>query len=122
MHKARTSSEKSPRQFYLSRFDNDFKDKKNELERIIETEEYPTFLHSVEFNSFSGNLCNNSCNTCVSEFSSKYMSEFNSVSEIKKQKSLIKSTHSFNFLEDLDNIQDNILEFKFTGGEPLLGM
>ena len=49
------------------------------------------------------------------------MSEAIKLGEIKKQKSLIKSTHSFNFLEDLDNIQDNILEFKFTGGEPLLG-
>ena len=50
------AGEKSPRQFYLSRFDNDFKDKKSELERIIETEDYPTFLHSVELNSFLGNL------------------------------------------------------------------
>ena len=115
------AGEKSPRQFYLSRFDNDFKDKKSELERIIETEDYPTFLHSVELNSFLGNLCNNSCNTCDSEFSSKYMSESIKLGEIKKQKSLIRSEHSFNFLEDLDNIQDNILEFKFTGGEPLLG-
>jgi len=113
------SGQRSHRQFYLQRFDNEFKDRKAELERIIDTEEYPTFLHSVELNSLNGNLCNNACNTCCKEFSSKLYAEKIKLYEIPKQKAIIKPEHNSKFLNEIENAK--ILEFKFTGGEPLLG-
>ena len=64
--KSEQAKKKSPRQFYLSRFDNDFKDKKNELERIIETEDSYIFTFSeLNADSIGNALCNNSCNIVI---------------------------------------------------------
>jgi len=118
--KQEESGQRSHRQYYLSKFNRgNFSLYKKKLEKIIETEEYPDFLHSVELNSLSGNLCNNACNTCSKEFSSKYFAEQIKLQEISKQKAIIKPKHNDKFLDEIANTK--ILEFKFTGGEPLLG-
>lgn len=112
--------QRSHRQYYLSKFRRgDFKIYKKKLEKIIDTEEYPDFLHTVELNCLTGNLCNNACHTCLKEYSSKYFAEQIKLKEIPKQTAIIKPEHNKEFLDEI--AKTKILEFKFTGGEPLLG-
>ena len=111
------SGNRSHRQYYLERFTvGDFKDKKEELEKIIDANCLPSFLHSVEAVSIGGNTCNLGCNMCSYGCSSKYNSEAYKLHEIDYM--LPKPSNYGKFIEDLK--QFNILEMKFTGGEPLL--
>lgn len=108
---------RSHRQWYLQRFIQDeFTHKKQELERLIHEESYPTFLHSVEALSIGGNYCNLACNMCGSGNSSKYNSEAIKLGEEKNMQS--QPVNYKKFYDDLYKF--NVLEFKFTGGEPLL--
>jgi len=108
---------RSHRQWYLERFTKDeLKHKKEELEKIIHEESTPTFLHSVEALSVGGNTCNLACNMCSEGASSKYNSEAVKLNEIDFM--YTKPKNYKNFYDDLDSYK--ILEFKFTGGEPLL--
>ena len=110
------ANNKSSRQFYIERFNNEFKHKKSELEKIIHEETEPTFLHSVEANSIGGNICNLSCNMCSNGCSSKYDAESYKLNEVSS--TFPKPMQSEKFLRYLETTE--ILEFKFTGGEPLL--
>tara|TARA_Y100000004_G_scaffold34701_1_gene37098 strand:- start:406 stop:1569 length:1164 start_codon:yes stop_codon:yes gene_type:complete len=115
--KSEEMNNRSHRQWYLQRFiKNEFKHKKKELERIIHNESYPTFLHSVEATSVGGNICNLACNMCGSGNSSKFNSE-----EIKLGETNVMQPQPVNYKEFYDDLYKfNVLEFKFTGGEPLL--
>ena len=111
------SGNRSHRQYYLSRYvRGDFKNKKKELEKVISNNSVPNFLHSVEALSIGGNICNLSCNMCGSGCSSKYNSEAYKLHEEKFM--LPMSSNYGKFIEDLNKF--DILEMKFTGGEPLL--
>lgn len=109
----------SIRQWYLERFYNDvgeFKDYKDEFEKIIDTECEPTFYHSMEFLADGGHICNLSCNMCNEGSSSTYHNEalkLGDYNQLKKYKSRIIKE-----LPDVANM--NLLELKFTGGEPLM--
>lgn len=108
---------RSHRQWYLERFTKDeLKHKKEELEKIIHEESAPTFLHSVEALSVGGNTCNLACNMCSEGASSKYNSEAVKLGEFSFM--FPKPKNYKNFYDDLKTYE--ILEFKFTGGEPLL--
>ena len=115
--KSEEAGNRSHRQWYLQRFAKDeFKHKKKELEKLIHKESHPTFLHSVEALSVGGNICNLACNMCGSGCSSKFNSEAIKLGEeFKMQPQPIKYKK---FYDDLYKF--NVLEFKFTGGEPLL--
>lgn len=112
----------STREFYISRFSDrkSFAQKKEELEQIIDSEEYPTFHHSAEMNHIGGNVCNLSCNMCDGSISSTYDKESIKLGEKKfPEKSLVKKKNKFD--EDLEEIVNKTVELKFTGGEPLIG-
>jgi MoaA/NifB/PqqE/SkfB family radical SAM enzyme len=115
------SSNRSHRQFYISRFNDDFANRKEELETIIANDSQPTFYHSAELNGIRGNICNLSCNMCSSGSSSMYNKEAINLGEetiriMEKEPEVSKI-----FLDDLTNILQNTDEIKFTGGEPLIG-
>ncbi len=115
--KSEEAGNRSHRQWYLQRFIQDeFTHKKQELERLIETESQPSFLHSVEALSVGGNYCNLSCNMCGEGCSSKYNAEAIKLGETKHM--LPQPENYKKFYDDLNDYE--ILEFKFTGGEPLL--
>jgi len=111
------SGNRSHRQYYLGRYiKGDFKNKKKDLEKIIDSNSVPNFLHTVEALSIGGNICNLACNMCGSGCSSKYNSEAYKLGE--ETHMLPMSSNYGKFIEDLK--QFDILEMKFTGGEPLL--
>ena len=116
------SGNKSHRQWYVERFTNgEFKNKKNELENIIEKNISPTFFHSVEYDALGGNLCNLSCNMCNENSSSRYFSESIKLNEIKnKKKSLIQLKPNEKVLKELPDILSKTNELKLVGGEPLM--
>ena len=116
------SGNKSHRQWYVERFTNgEFKNKKNELENIIEKNISPTFFHSVEYDALGGNLCNLSCNMCNENSSSRYFSESIKLKEIKnKKKSLIQLKPNEKVLKELPDILSKTSELKLVGGEPLM--
>jgi MoaA/NifB/PqqE/SkfB family radical SAM enzyme len=113
---------RSHRQWYVERFTNgEFKNKKDELENIIEKDIPPTFFHSFEYNALGGNLCNLSCNMCDKGSSSKYFAESIKLNEIKnKKKSLIQLKPNERVLKELPDILSKISELKLVGGEPLM--
>jgi MoaA/NifB/PqqE/SkfB family radical SAM enzyme len=115
------SGNKSHRQWYISRFiEGDFKDKKNELEVIIEENKQPTFFHSIEYDALSGNLCNLSCNMCTEYSSSRYFSESIKLKEVINKNPLIQIKPNEKVLKELPEILSKINELKLVGGEPLL--
>ena len=115
--KSEKAGNRSHRQWYLQRFVKyEFKHKKKELEKIIHEESTPTFLHSAELNSIGGNTCNLACNMCSSVNSSKFNSEAVKLGEEFKMQS--QPINYKKFYDDLYKF--NVVEFKFTGGEPLL--
>ncbi len=111
------SGNRSHRQYYLSRYVKGvFRHKKKELEKIIDNNSVPNFLHSVEPLSVGGNICNLACNMCGPGCSSKYNSE---AYKLNEEKSMFPMSSNYGkFIEDLNKF--DILEMKFTGGEPLL--
>ena len=112
----------SHRQFYISRFvDNDsYAHKKEDLEKVIDSGEYPSFHHSAEINHIGGNVCNLACNMCRGVSSSTYDKESIKVGEKKERETtLVKTKNKFD--EDLEEILNKTVELKFTGGEPLIG-
>ena len=115
--KSEEAGNRSHRQWYLQRFVKDeFKHKKKELEKLIHKESHPTFLHSVEALSVGGNICNLACNMCGSGCSSKFNSE-----AIKLGEEFKMQPQPINYKKFYDDLYKfNVLEFKFTGGEPLL--
>ena len=115
--KSEEAGNRSHRQWYLQRFAKDeFKHKKKELEKLIHKESHPTFLHSVEALSVGGNICNLACNMCGSGCSSKFNSE-----AIKLGEEFKMPPQPINYKKFYDDLYKfNVLEFKFTGGEPLL--
>ena len=115
--KSEEAGNRSHRQWYLQRFAKDeFKHKKKELEKLIHKESHPTFLHSVEALSVGGNICNLACNMCGSGCSSKFNSE-----AIKLGEEFKMQPQPINYKKFYDDLYKfNVLEFKFTGGEPLL--
>lgn len=110
----------SHRQWYVSRFNDEFNFKKKELERIIEEDCQPTFFHSMEFDALGGNLCNLTCLMCDSLSSSRYHSEAMKLGETESKKSLIRIKPIDPVWEDLKTITSNLCELKLVGGEPLL--
>ena len=115
--KSEQAGVRSHREWYLERFIKDeFKHKKEELEKIIHEESFPTFLHSVNADSIGGALCNLSCNMCNVASSTKYNSEAIKLKEMDYMIPLAKNYK--NFYKDLEKFE--IIEFKMTGGEPLL--
>ena len=114
------SGNRSQRQYYIGRFDNEFADKKEELERIIDGDLEPTFYHSMELKPLVGNKCNLACNMCGDEWSSKYASEAMKLGEIEKRSPVIKTEFGDKFKSELPEILDKLEELKLVGGEPLL--
>lgn len=116
------SGVRSYREFYLERFDNktQFAHKKEELEKIIATDSYPSFHHSAELTHLSGNVCNLSCHMCHGASSSTFSKE-----QVKIGEDNTRWIHRVNtdnkFDKDLYDIVNNTIELKFTGGEPLIG-
>lgn len=110
----------SHRQWYVSRFNDEFKHKKEELERIIEEDCQPTFFHSMEFDALGGNLCNLTCLMCDSLSSSRYHSEAIKLGESQSTKALVRIKPIDNVWEDLKVITSNLCELKLVGAEPLL--
>lgn len=115
------ANNRSHRQYYISRFDNDFADRKKELKNIIATDSQPTFYHSAELNGIRGNICNLSCNMCSSGSSSTYNKEAIIVGEEYIRILEREPEVSTKFLDDLIDILQKTDEIKFTGGEPLIG-
>tara|TARA_Y100000004_G_scaffold145369_1_gene165820 strand:+ start:1554 stop:2717 length:1164 start_codon:yes stop_codon:yes gene_type:complete len=115
--KSEQSGVRSHREWYLERFMKDeFVHKKEELEKIIHEESFPTFLHCVNADSIGGALCNLSCNMCNEASSTKWNSEAIKLKEMDYMIPLAKNYK--NFYKDLEKFE--IIEFKMTGGEPLL--
>lgn len=112
---------RSHRQFYISRFDNEFAHRKEELENIIANDSQPTFYHSAELNGIRGNICNLSCNMCSSSSSSEYNKEAIIVGEEYIRMLEREPEVSTKFLDDITDILQKTDEIKFTGGEPLIG-
>ena len=119
--KQEKAGSRSHRQFYLSRFNdqNEFAHKKEELEKIIETDSKPTFWHTAIVNGVRGNICNLRCNFCSSGNSSQFNKEAIELGETKKRVKRAKINPQF--AKDLKHIIENAEEIKFTGGEPLIG-
>lgn len=115
------ANSRSHRQYYISKFNNDFADYKRELEHIIATDSQPTFYHSAELNGIRGNICNLSCNMCSSDASSEYNKEAIIIGEEYIKKLEREPEVSKKFLDDLISILQKTCEIKFTGGEPLIG-
>lgn len=116
------SGNRSYRQFYISRFKdgNSYAHKKEELEKIIATDSYPTFHHSAEMNHRIGNVCNLACNMCNGLSSSTIDKEAIKLGEkTERERTLVKTKNKFD--EDFEDIVNKTVELKFTGGEPLIG-
>ena len=70
----------------------------------------------LELNSVGGNICNLACNMRGSGCSSKFNSE-----AIKLGEEFKMQPQPINYKKFYDDLYKfNVLEFKFTGGEPLL--
>tara|TARA_Y100000004_G_scaffold113787_1_gene127801 strand:+ start:2949 stop:4142 length:1194 start_codon:yes stop_codon:yes gene_type:complete len=110
----------SPRTVSLEKFNNEFKHKKSELERIIEEDCEPTFFESPMLISLGGNLCNLKCGMCHDFVSSARKAESMKLGEIEKSSALLVPEHCDEFYKDLDFIIDNSLEFELPQAEPLL--
>lgn len=111
---------RSHRQWYVDRFNDEFKHRKEELEAIIENDSEPTFFHSMEFDALGGNLCNLSCLMCDGLSSSRYLVEAIRLGEADKTKALIKLTPHQTVWDDLPVILSKLDELKLVGGEPLM--
>ena len=114
------SGNRSQRQYYVNRFNNEFKDKKEELERIIAEDAEPTFLHSFEFKPLVSNKCNLACNMCGSEWSTRYFAESIKLGEVEKQKTILSPDISPKAWEEMPEILSKLEEIKLAGGEPLM--
>lgn len=110
----------SLRLFTFHRFNNEFKHKKEELERIIAEDIKPTFLHSMEVKPLETNKCNLACNMCCNESSSRYYAEAIRLKEVPKANTIIRTPVSDKFMNELPEIVDLTEEIKIVGGEPLM--
>jgi organic radical activating enzyme len=106
--------------------------------KLEEAKEDPgSFFHSIEVPSRTGNYCNLKCAMCQPACSSSFSKEVDELGDDSpyeqplwehtqaavKYKNLNKFKwtwkHSDNFDRDMYKILDNVLELKFSGGEPL---
>ena len=114
------SKNKSLRQSHLDRFNTDFKNKKLELELIIEENKQPTFFNYIDYTHLIGNLCNLSCNFCGTYASSRYFSESIKLKEVINENPLIQIKTNEKVLKELPDILSKTSELKLVGGEPLM--
>lgn len=112
------SGNRSHRQWYLARFENDFAHKKEEFKKNVESDEYPSFLYSIELDHLVGNVCNLSCVMCDSISSSSYDKEAVELGEKPHREVALKKDRVFD--KDLYDIVNMSEEIKFAGGEPLM--
>tara|TARA_Y100001937_G_C7112046_1_gene328125 strand:+ start:224 stop:1417 length:1194 start_codon:yes stop_codon:yes gene_type:complete len=110
----------SSRTVSLEKFFNQYKHKKEELERIIDEDCEPTFFESPILISLGGNLCNLKCGMCHDSVSSARKAESIKLGEIEKSSALLVPEHCDEFYKDLDFIINNSLEFELPQAEPLL--
>jgi MoaA/NifB/PqqE/SkfB family radical SAM enzyme len=112
---------RSQREYYVGRFDNEFKHLKGRLETIIETGQEPDFYHSFELKSEITNKCNLACNMCNSESSSRYFSEAIRLGEEEKNGGVVlKPKMSEAARAELPEVLSKVYELKVVGGEPLM--
>lgn len=104
------------REWYIHRFKDkeSFADDLDELERIVATDEEPTFYHSMEFLAAGGNTCNLSCNMCNDAYSNTRAKESQKIGEFRGKNVTIKPT-----VKKYPDIQ-KVRELKLTGGEPFM--
>ena len=110
----------SLRQVSLKKYYKELKDKKSELENIIETDCKPTFLQSPLLMSLGQGICNLKCGMCVDYLSSARKQESLQLGEIDKNYPSSKVNHPKKFEEDLDWILNKCVEFVMPMAEPLL--
>lgn len=113
------SGNRSHRQFYIDRFENDFFHLKNKLEKVIESDNPPDFLYSVELDHLIGNICNLSCAYCSPLESSSFDKESVLIGENTERQFGLKNKNNL-FDKDLYKIFNMSEEIKFAGGEPLI--
>lgn len=120
------SGNRSHRQFYIERFNNEYSHKKEELEKIIASDSYPTFHHSAEMNHVAGNVCNLACHMCRGSSSHTWEKEAIKLGErnedgslMFKQESRVNKKNKFD--DSMHELINKTVELKFTGGEPLIG-
>jgi len=109
----------SIRHWYLNRFYDDTGDFKNyieEFEKIVDNDLEPTFYHSMEYLAAGGYTCNLACSMCNEGSSSTYHKEAIKLGDARNLKEY-KMPDKKNF-PDVENL--NLLEIKFTGGEPFM--
>lgn len=110
----------SGRKLSLKKFFNEHIHKKEELEKIIETEEDPTFVQSPLLMSLGQGQCNLKCGMCGDTVSSARRRESIELGEIASSFPLTRITNCDNFKKDIDWMLDNCLEFELPEGEPLM--
>ena len=110
----------SLRQVSLNKYNNELKNKKSELENIIETDCKPTFLQSPLLMSLGQGICNLKCGMCVDFLSSARKQESMQLGEIDETYPSSKVNHPKKFEKDLDWILNKCVEFPMPMAEPLL--
>ena len=104
----------------LQKYYDEWKHKKEELEKIIENDSLPTFIQSPTFSALGQGQCNLKCGMCDDYISSARKRESIELGEISKNypTSIIK--HGEKFYRDLDWMLENCLEFELPMAEPLM--
>lgn len=110
----------SQRQSGLKKYYNEFKDKREELERIIDEECMPTFIQTPTLISLGQGQCNLKCGMCDDFTSSARRRESIELEEIPKDFPKVRVKHGEKFYKDLDWILENCLEFELPLAEPLM--
>jgi MoaA/NifB/PqqE/SkfB family radical SAM enzyme len=109
----------SGRTISIKKYFNVHKHKKEELEKIIETET-PTFIQSPLLMSLGQGQCNLKCGMCGDTVSSARRRESIELGEINSSFPLTRISNCDSFKKDIDWMLDNCLEFELPEGEPLM--